>query len=141
MNENAFEPTIHGVENTKRRAPYIKNFFWKLLGLSVIVVLLVGMMLPSVRRVSEGAHRTECFNDIRQLTLAAHDYYDNSGDEVTVDQLDSQANDESSSSRSLQQWKILAGLLAGGAGLALLISASRTNRKLEKKPSCDETMN
>ena len=39
-----------------------------------IIGILIGMMLPAVRRVGGAAHRSTCMNNIRQLALALHNY-------------------------------------------------------------------
>ena len=42
-----------------------------------VLVILAGLLLPSVTRVSrEGARRTDCANRLRQVTLSTHNYHD-----------------------------------------------------------------
>ena len=46
----------------------------ELLILIGIAIVLLGMLLPSTRRVSEAARRTTCANNLRQIGLATHNY-------------------------------------------------------------------
>jgi len=44
-----------------------------------ILCLVAALLLPSVRRAPEAARRTRCRNNLKQISIALHDYYDDHG--------------------------------------------------------------
>src|ERR1700712_1431839 len=51
----------------------------ELLVVIAIIAVLIALLLPAVQAAREAARRAQCFNNLKQVGLALHNYHDTNG--------------------------------------------------------------
>src|SRR3954463_15799544 len=62
-----------------RRPEHFAFTLVELLVVIAIIGILVALLLPAIQAARESARRTQCINQIRQLTLALQNHHDTKG--------------------------------------------------------------